>query len=115
MPSYTLVTYQSDKGPRAGIAVGDKLFDAAALTRKAGYASVLAILQDWGSAKGVLKKAAAAAGKSKLKSKPLAKAKLLAPVLWPSAFRRRPIRTTWGSSLGISSRRRAPSPATRRR
>jgi 2-keto-4-pentenoate hydratase/2-oxohepta-3-ene-1,7-dioic acid hydratase in catechol pathway len=86
MPSYMLVTYQSDKGPRAGIAVGDKLFDAAALTRKAGYASVLAILQDWGSAKGVLKKAAAAAGKSKLKSKPLAKAKLLAPVLWPSAI-----------------------------
>ena len=36
MPSYMLVTYQSDKGPRAGIAVGDKLFDAAALTLKAG-------------------------------------------------------------------------------
>ena len=71
MPSYMLVTYQSDKGPRAGIAVGDKLFDAAALTRKAGYSSVLAILNDWSSAKGVLKKAAAAAGKSKLKSKPL--------------------------------------------
>ena len=37
MPSYLLVTYQSDKGPRAGVAVGDKLFDAAALTRKANY------------------------------------------------------------------------------
>ena len=86
MPSYMLVTYQSEKGPRAGIAVGDKLFDAAALTRKAGYSSVLAILQDWASAKGVLKKAAAAAGKSKLKSKPLGRAKLLAPVLWPSAI-----------------------------
>jgi 2-keto-4-pentenoate hydratase/2-oxohepta-3-ene-1,7-dioic acid hydratase in catechol pathway len=86
MPSYMLVTYQSDKGPRAGIAVGDKLFDAAALTRKAGYSSMLAILNEWSSAKGVLKKAAAAAGKSKLKSKPLARAKLLAPVLWPSAI-----------------------------
>ena len=86
MPSYMLVTYQSDKGPRAGIAVGDKLFDAAALTRKAGYSSVLAILNEWPSAKGVLKKAAAAAGKSKLKSKPLGRAKLLAPVLWPSAI-----------------------------
>ena len=72
MPSYMLVTYQSDKGPRAGIAVDDKLFDAAALTRKAGYSSVLAILSEWSSAKGALKKAAAAAGKSKLKSKPLA-------------------------------------------
>ena len=86
MPSYMLVTYQSDKGPRAGVAVGDKLFDAAALTRKAAYSTVLAILNDWSSAKGALKKAAAAAGKSKLKSKPLARAKLLAPVLWPSAI-----------------------------
>jgi 2-keto-4-pentenoate hydratase/2-oxohepta-3-ene-1,7-dioic acid hydratase in catechol pathway len=86
MPSYMLVTYKSAKGPRAGIAVGDKLFDAAALTRKAGYSSVLAILNEWSSAKGVLKKAAAAAAKSKLKSMPLGRAKLLAPVLWPSAI-----------------------------
>jgi 2-keto-4-pentenoate hydratase/2-oxohepta-3-ene-1,7-dioic acid hydratase in catechol pathway len=86
MLSYKLVTYQSEKGPRAGIVVDDKLFDAAALTRKAAYASVLDILNDWASAKGTLKKAAAAAAKSKLKSRPVAKAKLLAPVLWPSAI-----------------------------
>jgi 2-keto-4-pentenoate hydratase/2-oxohepta-3-ene-1,7-dioic acid hydratase in catechol pathway len=86
MSSYLLVTYQSEKGPRAGVAVGDKLFDAAALTRKAAYVSMLDILNDWTSAKGALKKAAAAAGKSKLKSRPLAKARLLAPVLWPSAI-----------------------------
>ena len=86
MASYVLVNYQSDKGPRAGIAVGDKLFDAAALTRKASYVSTLDILADWRTAQGVLKKAAAAAAKSKLKSRPLAKAKLLAPVLWPSAI-----------------------------
>ena len=78
MPSYKLVTYQSEKGPRAGVIVGDKLFDAAALTRKAAYATMLDILNDWQSAKGVLRKAAAAAGKSKLKSRPAAKAKLLA-------------------------------------
>lgn len=86
MASYLLVMYQSDKGPRAGIAVGDKLFDAAALTRKASYVSTLDILNDWRTAQGVLKKAAAAAAKSKLKSRPLAKAKLLSPVLWPSAI-----------------------------
>ena len=79
MSSYKLVTYQSAKGPRAGVVVDDKLFDAAALTRKAAYASMLDILNDWASAKGTLKKAAAAAGKSKLKSQPVAKAKLLAP------------------------------------
>ena len=78
MSSYKLVTYQSEKGPRAGIVVDDKLFDAAALTRKAAYASMLDILNDWSSAKGTLKKAAAAAGKSKLKSRPVGKAKLLA-------------------------------------
>ena len=86
MSSYKLVTYQSEKGPRAGVIVDDKLFDAAALTRKAAYASMLDILNDWASAKGTLKKAAAAATKSKLKSQPAAKAKLLAPVLWPSAI-----------------------------
>ena len=86
MSSYKLVTYQSEKGPRAGVVVDDKLFDAAALTRKAAYASMLDILNDWSSAKGTLKKAAAAAGKSKLKSRPVGKAKLLAPVMWPSAI-----------------------------
>ena len=61
MPSYKLVTYQSAKGPRAGVVVDDKLFDAAALTRKAAYVSMMDILNDWSSAKGTLKKAAAAA------------------------------------------------------
>src|SRR6185312_524066 len=86
MASYKLVTYQSAKGPRAGIVVDDKLFDAAALTRKAAYASMLDILNDWASAKGTLKKAADAAAKSKLKSKPIAKARLLPPVMYPSAI-----------------------------
>ena len=86
MSSYKLVTYQSPKGPRAGIVVDEKLFDAAALTRKAAYASMLDIINDWSSAKGTLKKAAAAAAKSKLKSSPVAKAKLLPPVMYPSAI-----------------------------
>src|SRR5260221_10299752 len=86
MSSYKRVTYQSEKGPRAGIVVDDKLFDAAALTRKAAYASMLDILNDWASAKGTLKKAADAAAKSKLKSRPIGKAKLLPPVMYPSAI-----------------------------
>jgi len=86
MSSYRLVTYQSEKGPRAGVVVDEKLFDAAALTRKAAYASVLDILNDWASAKATLKKAAASAAKSRLKSRPVAKAKLLPPVMWPSAI-----------------------------
>src|SRR5712692_3879257 len=86
MASYLLVTYQSDKGPRAGVVVDDKVFDAASLTRRAAYVSTLDILNDWKSAQGLLRKSAAAAGKSKLKSRPLARTRLLAPVLWPSAI-----------------------------
>src|SRR5262249_5318791 len=95
---YKLATYQGSDGPRAGLVIEDKIFDTAALTRKAAYASVLGILADWRAAEGALRKAAAGvagSGKrsakgSKAKSrplaKPLAKTKLLAPVRFPSAI-----------------------------
>jgi 2-keto-4-pentenoate hydratase/2-oxohepta-3-ene-1,7-dioic acid hydratase in catechol pathway len=91
---YKLATYQASDGPRAGLIVADKVFDAAALTRKPAYASVVGILADWRAGEGALRKAAAsvaASGKrgaksSKAKSRPLAKTKLLAPVRFPSAI-----------------------------
>jgi 2-keto-4-pentenoate hydratase/2-oxohepta-3-ene-1,7-dioic acid hydratase in catechol pathway len=86
MAGYKLATYQTPDGPRAGLVIEDKVFDAAKLTGKAAYASVLAILADWRAAQGALKKAAAAAGKSRVKALPLSRAKLLAPVRWPSAI-----------------------------
>jgi 2-keto-4-pentenoate hydratase/2-oxohepta-3-ene-1,7-dioic acid hydratase in catechol pathway len=86
MPGYKLATYQTPDGPRAGLVIEDKVFDAAKLTGKAAYSSVLAILADWRAAQGALKKAAAAAGKSRVKALPLSRAKLLAPVRWPSAI-----------------------------
>jgi 2-keto-4-pentenoate hydratase/2-oxohepta-3-ene-1,7-dioic acid hydratase in catechol pathway len=82
MAGYKLATYQSADGPRAGLVIDDKVFDAAKLTGKAAYATVLGILNDWGKAQGALKAAAAKTGKNK----PIARAKLLAPVLWPSAI-----------------------------
>jgi len=66
--------------------VDDKVFDAAKLTGKAKYSSVLAILEDWRSAQGALKAAAAKAAKSKQKSIPVGRAKLMAPVRFPSAI-----------------------------
>jgi hypothetical protein len=54
MAGYKLATYQSADGPRAGLIVGDKVFDAAKLTGKASYATVLGILQDWRAAQGAL-------------------------------------------------------------
>ena len=41
---YKLATYQASDGPRAGLVIEDKVFDAAALTRKPAYATVLGIL-----------------------------------------------------------------------
>jgi len=83
MAGYKLATYKSADGPRAGLVIDDKVFDAAKLTGKPAYATVLGIIEDWRSAHGVLKKAAAGAGKSRAKGLPLARIKLLAPLRWP--------------------------------
>ena len=84
MAGYKLATYQSADGPRAGLVVEDKLFDAAKLTKQANYATVMGILQDWRAARGILSKAAAKPGRAL--SQPLSRTKVLAPVLWPSAI-----------------------------
>ena len=86
MAGYKLATYQTSDGPRAGLVIDDRVYDAAKLTGEPDYASVLGILADWRAARGALKKAAVAAGKSRVKPLPLARTKLLAPVRWPSAI-----------------------------
>ena len=83
---YKLASYQSADGPRAGLVVDDKIFDAAKLTGKGAYASVMGILEDWKTAEGALRAAAAKAGKGRSQGRPLKGTKLLAPVLWPSAI-----------------------------
>jgi 2-keto-4-pentenoate hydratase/2-oxohepta-3-ene-1,7-dioic acid hydratase in catechol pathway len=83
---YKLATYQSDDGPRAGLIVGEEIHDAAKLSGNSGYATVLAILQDWKVAEGALRKAAATAATGRRKGRPLNRSKLLAPVRWPSAI-----------------------------
>src|SRR6516225_4340523 len=86
LAGYKLATYRTSEGPRAGLVVGDEVFDAAKLSGKAAYSSVLAILEDWKTAEGVLKAAAAKAGKSKIKRQPVKRTKFLAPVQYPSAI-----------------------------
>ncbi|HEY6257488.1 MAG TPA: fumarylacetoacetate hydrolase family protein [Xanthobacteraceae bacterium] len=83
---YRLATYQSADGPRAGLVVDDKVFDAAKLTGKAAYASVIGILEDWKAAAPALKAAAGKAPKSRVAGRSLKATRLLAPVLWPSAI-----------------------------
>ncbi len=86
MTDYKLATYQSAEGPRAGLVIGDQVFDAAKLTANNAYATVIAILEDWRTAQGALNKAATKAGKGRVKGLPLGRTKLLAPVRWPSAI-----------------------------
>ncbi len=87
MPSgYKLVTYSSPKGLRAGLVVGETVYDAADLTGQAADASVLGILEDWDAASARLKAAAAKAAGGKAAGVPLAQAKLATPVRWPSAI-----------------------------
>jgi 2-keto-4-pentenoate hydratase/2-oxohepta-3-ene-1,7-dioic acid hydratase in catechol pathway len=82
MPDYKIVTYQSADGPRAGLAVGDRIHDAVTLTGNPADSSVLTILQDWTAAQERLRKAAS----SPDAGQPLAATKLLPPILWPSAI-----------------------------
>ncbi len=79
MAGYKLATYQSADGPRAGLVIDDNVFDAAKLTGKPAYSTVLNIITDWSAAKAVLKEAAAKAGKGRVKGQPLGKTKLRAP------------------------------------
>jgi 2-keto-4-pentenoate hydratase/2-oxohepta-3-ene-1,7-dioic acid hydratase in catechol pathway len=83
---YKLATYKSGDGPRAGLVIGDEVFDAARLTGKPAYATVMGVLTDWKSAEGALKKAAARAVRGRAKRQPLAKTIFLAPVQYPSTI-----------------------------
>jgi 2-keto-4-pentenoate hydratase/2-oxohepta-3-ene-1,7-dioic acid hydratase in catechol pathway len=83
--SYRLLSYQSGRDARAGMLVEDQVYDPAAITGNAAHVNVLAILQDWRLASSSLALAAERiiAGKSRAKSVPLKRIKLLAPVLYP--------------------------------
>jgi 2-keto-4-pentenoate hydratase/2-oxohepta-3-ene-1,7-dioic acid hydratase in catechol pathway len=83
---YKLATYRGSDGPRAGLIIGEEVFDAAKITGKPAYATVIGILEDWKAAEPALKEAAARAGKSRIKRQPLSRTKLLAPVRFPSAI-----------------------------
>ena len=78
---YRLVTYAAES-PRAGLVIGEEVFDAAALTGHPGDATVLGILEDWAMAAPRLARAAGAPGKGRA----LADTRLLAPIRWPSAI-----------------------------
>jgi 2-keto-4-pentenoate hydratase/2-oxohepta-3-ene-1,7-dioic acid hydratase in catechol pathway len=75
MTDYRLVTYKTADGARAGVVIGEQVYDAAAAARKPQYASVLGILRDWKAANALLSKASYRKPLGALK-----KMKLLAPL-----------------------------------
>src|SRR2546423_9956045 len=87
MAGYKLATYRSADGARAGLVVDEQVFDAAKLIGESAYATVLGILEDWRSAQGALRKAAAAgASKRRVQSQPLGRTKLLRSERLPSGI-----------------------------
>lgn len=80
---YKLATYESDHGPRAGLVIGEAVFDAAGLTGEGAYATVIGIIEAWDEAEAALRTAAAAAANSRAEPVPLARARLLAPLRFP--------------------------------
>lgn len=86
MTHYKLVTYRAVDTPRSGVVVEEEIFDVAELTGRSSYATMLNVLQDWEAAQALLDEAATKAREAKMKGIPLGQAKLLAPVLYPSAI-----------------------------
>ncbi len=83
MPTFKLATYATDRGPRAGLVIDDKLIDVADATGQAADAAVMALLADW---QVNLKRLDAAAQSGAASAKPLASVQLLAPVPCPTAI-----------------------------
>lgn len=86
MANFYLMSYVDQRGPRAGLVVGDRLFDAGDLSQDARYAAVLGILEHWDEAEATLTSLTSSAGLAKAVSAPVASVKLLTPVLYPSAI-----------------------------
>jgi 2-keto-4-pentenoate hydratase/2-oxohepta-3-ene-1,7-dioic acid hydratase in catechol pathway len=88
MSPYKLATYQSPLGPRAGLIVGETIFDVAAATGRASYVTMLDLLRDWGAARGLLAQAAKSAADKSAGTAGLAlgTAKLLPPVPNPAGI-----------------------------
>ncbi len=83
MPQFQLATYQSPRGPRAGLVVGDKIIDAADATGNTADADVLTLLANWDAN---LKRLDAAAEKGAASAKALSSVTLLAPITRPIAI-----------------------------
>ena len=83
--SYKMLSFKSGSETRAGLLIGEQVYDASRVTGKPAWASVLGALQDWPKAHREFAAFAkrVAGGRSKANGAPLLRVKLLAPVLYP--------------------------------
>jgi len=86
--AYKLLSVRSGQGARAGVLIGDTVYDAARITGVAAHSSVLGMLEDWSRARRLLARASKRieSGQARIKGAPLKSARLLAPVLYPGAI-----------------------------
>lgn len=85
MSQYKLASYQAAQGARAGLVVGEMVFDVAAATGRPSYATMLDLLRDWDGARTVLRDAAARAAE-RAEGRPLHATTLLPPVPTPAGI-----------------------------
>jgi 2-keto-4-pentenoate hydratase/2-oxohepta-3-ene-1,7-dioic acid hydratase in catechol pathway len=85
---YRLLTFRTGQGPRAGVLIGETVYDAASVTKVPAHASVLGILDDWARARRLLDLACKRleSGTARAKGVPLGRVRLLAPVLYPGTI-----------------------------
>ena len=83
LPPYQLLTHATPQGPRAGVLVKNRVFDAAELTGVPAYAAMQGILDDWAAAEALIGRKVGSASGASL---PLSEVRLLAPVPRPGAI-----------------------------
>jgi 2-keto-4-pentenoate hydratase/2-oxohepta-3-ene-1,7-dioic acid hydratase in catechol pathway len=79
---YQLLSYQSEQGPRAGVKIGEQVWDARQLACEEDYDSVLGILGDWSRADERFSSIAESTARPP-GAMPLSGVALLAPILYP--------------------------------
>jgi len=85
---YKLLNFRVGQGARAGVLLGDTVYDAAKITGVVAHSSVLGMLEDWSRVRRLLARASKQieSGKARSRGVPLKRVRLLAPVLYPGAI-----------------------------
>jgi 2-keto-4-pentenoate hydratase/2-oxohepta-3-ene-1,7-dioic acid hydratase in catechol pathway len=85
---YKLLSFRVGQVARAGVLLGDTVYDAAKITGVVAHSSVLSMLEDWSRVRRLLARASKQieSGKARSRGVPLKRVRLLAPVLYPGAI-----------------------------